>query len=99
VQKKYQRQTREQWQTCIEQFHRSGMSGVQFCHTHDIPYASFCKWRQRFSSVVEEPEVMACQREGAPPAFINLQSLAASDRAWKIVLRLGSDIELLLSQP
>jgi hypothetical protein len=91
--KKYQRRSREAWQQIIEQFQASGLSGAAFCKAHAIPYASFCQWRQTLSAV---PATMSTPTEGD---FVDLQSLITRDGGWKIVLRLGADIELVLSQP
>lgn len=90
---KYQRRTREQWQQIIEQFRSSGQSGAAFCKAQAIPYASFCHWKQ---TLLAEPAVASTPTDGG---FVDLQSLIGRDGGWKIVLRLGADIELVLSQP
>ena len=88
---KYQRRSREQWRQVIEQFQSSGQSGAAFCKARAISYASFCQWKQ---TLLAKPAAMP-----APAGFVDLQSLIAREGAWKIVLRLGKDIELVLSQP
>lgn len=90
---KYQRRSREQWQQVIEQFQSSGQSGVAFCKAHHISYASFCQWKQTLSAM---PVAISAPADGG---FVDLQSLIGRSGAWKIVLRLGADIELVLSQP
>jgi hypothetical protein len=90
---KYQRRSREQWQQIIEQFQVSGQSGSAFCKAQAIPYASFCQWKQTLSVV---PAAISTPVDGG---FVDLQSLIAREGGWKIVLRLGTDIELVLSQP
>ncbi len=90
---RYQRRSREQWQQIIEQFQSSGQSGAAFCKAQAISYASFCQWRQTLSAA---PAVASTPAAGG---FVDLQSLIARDGTWKIVLRLGAEIELVLSQP
>ena len=94
----YQRQSREKWQQIVEQFQASGQSGVQFCKERGVAYASFSKWRQTFSRPSTATELANALPE-SEAAFVDLQSLMNRSSAWKIVLRLGSDIELVLSQP
>ena len=89
---KYQRRSREEWQQVIEQFESSGQSGAAFCKAQSISYASFCQWKQ---TLLAQPP--ASVPNGS--AFVDLQSLVSRGGAWKIVLRLGTDIELVLSQP
>jgi NAD(P)H-dependent FMN reductase len=93
MQQKYQRRSREEWQQIIDQFQASGQSGSAFCKAQAIPYASFCQWRQTLAAV---PAVASTSTDGG---FVDLQSLIARDGGWRIVLRLGTDIELVLSQP
>ena len=93
MQQKYSRRSREEWQHLIEQFQESGQSGAAFCKSQAISYASFCQWKQT---------LLSAQAVAARPAdggFVDLQSVMAREGGWKIVLRLGADIELVLSQP
>ena len=45
----YQRKTADQWRALVNDQQQSNLSGAKFCQQHDISYASFCKWKQRFS--------------------------------------------------
>lgn len=90
---KYQRRSREQWQQIIEQFQASDQSGAAFCKSQAISYASFCQWKQTLLSA------RAVATKPADGGFVDLQSLISDGDAWKIVLRLGADIELVLSRP
>ena len=93
MQQKYQRRSREEWQHIIEQFQASGQSGAAFCKSHTISYASFCQWKQTLLSA------QAVATTPADGGFVDLHSLISDGDAWKIVLRLGADIELVLSRP
>ncbi|MBT3473133.1 MAG: IS66 family insertion sequence element accessory protein TnpB [Gammaproteobacteria bacterium] len=37
------------WQQQIEQWHRSGHSGMQFCREHDLSYHCFTYWRKKLA--------------------------------------------------
>ncbi len=84
-----------QWQYFIELWQTSGQSAVLFCKTHDLGYASFCKWRQRL-----EAEYSADESQQAPTQFIDLSTLtqATGTARWTIVLSLGNGVELKLNQ-
>ena len=94
----YHRRTADQWQDLIEQFNHSTQSGAAFCRDNAIAYASFCKWRQRYSSTETRANDTA---EISAPAFIDLSLLPRENTKqaqWNIVLKLGNDVELCLSQ-
>lgn len=101
VTRHYHRRTADQWKVIVENFNLAGQSGVVYCRENDIAYASFCKWRQRFSSQLGLPEL---SHDNSTPAFIDLSLLPqknltdASSPGWHIVLKLGNDVELFLSQ-
>ncbi len=42
------RQSTEQWESIIDDFHRSDLSANAYCQTHDLALATFHKWRRRF---------------------------------------------------
>ncbi len=85
--------TPQQWQSIVDQYLESGLSGKRFCTDRGIGYASFCKWRQRLA------EHSDADSENATPAFIDLGALdAQSEAEWNIVLKLGNGVELCLSQ-
>jgi len=90
------RRTPEQWQALIEQWQSSGQSAARFCDAQAIAYASFCSWRKRLADDQVSPTTAADQEV----SFIDLGALSSSGegRAWNIVLSLGNDVELRLSQ-
>lgn len=85
------RRTPEQWQSIINDFSASDLSGAQFCKQKNIQYAGFCKWRQRLLNNPDAP---------AEPAFLDLSALAGNSTSptWNITLKLGNGVELVLSQ-
>ena len=89
------RQTPEQIQSLVTQFHQSELSSAVFCKKHGLAYSSFYKWCKKYS--VSAPA--SVNRSSPPTQFIDLQAMAAPHHgAWNIVLRLGNGVELLLSQ-
>ncbi|MDH5548007.1 MAG: IS66 family insertion sequence element accessory protein TnpB [Gammaproteobacteria bacterium] len=89
----YQRRTPAQWQTIVDNFVASGLSGQAFCQQNHIKYASFCKWRQRLLS---EPKKVPLNN-AAP--FLDLATLGDShSSSWHITFKLGNGVELVLSQ-
>lgn len=94
----YHRRTADQWQAVIERFNQCEQSGAAFCRDNGIAYASFCKWRQRYSSTGSSAKDNA---DLSVPAFIDLSLLpqkSLSQTQWHIVLKLGNGVELCLSQ-
>ena len=87
----YQRKTPDQWSALIAAQKQSGLSAVKFCKQNSIGYASFCKWRQRFSNAKDATPVDT-------PDFVDLSSLAPSSDKWHITLALGDGVELTLSR-
>ena len=88
----YQCKSSEQWRSLVEAQQQSGLSGAKFCEQNQIAYASFCKWKQRFSaSPVDRNERTASD-------FVDLGSISPSSDKWHITLALGDGIELTLSR-
>ena len=92
---KYRRRTQADWQQIINQFQESGLSGARFCKQQEIPYASFSKWRQRLLGMSSEPASSLTQTQ--KPDFIDLTQLSSACDGLSITLKLGNDIELLLT--
>ena len=93
---KYIRRSAAIWETLIDQYQQSGLSGAQFCRDQQLPYASFCKWRQRILEADDSQPTSAVSE----PGFVELNTWPdAPDRPWRITLKLGNGVELLLSQP
>ena len=93
---KYSRRSAPAWAELIEQYQRSGLSGAQFCREQTLPYASFCKWRQRILNSDDAPAASAVPES----SFVELDQWSDTpERPWRITLKLGNGVELLLSQP
>lgn len=90
--RRYQRKSPEHWQTLVEAQQQSGLSAAKFCEQHNVSYASFCKWKQRFSGAREN------NNKANPPDFIDLTSIPAVSEKWHITLALGEGVELTLSR-
>jgi hypothetical protein len=88
----YQRRSAEEWLSLVDAQQKSGLSGVKFCEQNDIRYASFCKWRQRYSAesnpVQQEPH----------SDFLDLRSMTTTSDRWHITLSLGNGVQLTLSR-
>jgi hypothetical protein len=88
----YQRRSAEEWLALVDAQQKSGLSGVKFFEQNDIRYASFCKWRQRYTAesdpVQQEPH----------PDFLDLRSMTTTSDRWHITLSLGDGVELTLSR-
>ncbi len=94
--RQYTRRTPEQWLSLIEAQQQSGLSAPRYCDHHELSYASFCKWRQRFAeSQTHRGETPV----GARSDFVDLSDLAVSSPGrWHITLSLGDGVELTLSR-
>ena len=91
----YQRRSPEQWKSIIDDFTNNDLSGPQYCQQHNIKYASFCKWRQRFLSRTSNEE------KPNEAGFMDLSTLINTDSdrsSWHITLKLGHGVELVLKQ-
>lgn len=88
----YQRKSSEQWQSLVEAQLQSGLSAAKFCEQNQIAYASFCKWKQRFSASQVD------RSKPSPPDFVDLSSIQPNTDKWHITLALGDGVELTLSR-
>lgn len=88
----YQRQSSEQWQSLVDAQQSSGLSAAKFCKQNQISYASFCKWKQRFSGSQTNPS------ELNNTDFVDLSALSSRPDKWHITLALGDGVELTLSR-
>lgn len=94
--RQYTRRTAEQWFTLVESQQQSGLSAPRYCEQHNLSYASFCKWRQRFSVADSGSTEFT---NGEISDFVDLSSMAASTTGrWQITLSLGDGVELKLSR-
>ena len=93
----YQRRTTEHWQSIIQPFQETDLSGIKYCELNDVPYASFCKWRKKLLSPF-------AQESHSTSDFIDLgllsQHAVQSEQVQPchIVLKLGNGVELCLTQ-
>lgn len=94
--RQYSRRTSEQWFTLVEAQQQSGLSAPRYCEQHELSYASFCKWRQRFA---ERQTPGSGTPVGTTSDFVDLSGLAsAAPGRWQIILSLGDGVELKLSR-
>ena len=85
--------TRDQWQAILDEFTQTDLSAPKFCQQQQIPYGSFSKWRSKLSAKENT------QATPGPGPFVDLSALRPqSSVPWRITLKLGNDVELLLSQ-
>ena len=76
--------------------YRDRLSAMQFCKQDHIGSASFCNWRKRLSD-----QAAGDSADSGEAGFLDLSSLmgaAQSGPGWNIVLRLGTGVDLRLSQ-
>jgi hypothetical protein len=94
--RQYTRRTSGQWLTLVEAQKQSGLSAPRYCEQHELSYASFCKWRQRFAQAQSRESGAAVAEL---PDFVDFSELAASAPGrWHITLSLGDGVELKLSR-
>ena len=94
--RQYTRRTSEQWFALVESQQQSDLSAPRYCEQHNISYARFCQWRQRFTA----------SQSGAPESpssssadFVELSGIASpTSERWQINLSLGDGVELTLSR-
>ena len=92
--KRLPRRSREQWQEIVHNQTQSGLSVQDFCQQNGIGYASFHKWRNRFSA-----KASISPSGNAGPGFIDLSNLSdAQQPGWHITLKLGDGMELQLTR-
>lgn len=85
------RRNQSQWQQIIRDWQTSRLTARQFCAEHKLAYASFSNWRRKLSGA----------KEGQSDNEDLFQLLPANESApvgWNITLKLGGDIELVLSR-
>jgi putative transposase len=94
--KRLPRRSRDQWQEIIHNQAQSGLSVQDFCEQNGIGYASFHKWRNRFSA---KADISLSASDNTGPGFIDLSNLSDSQQpGWHIVLKLGNGMELQLTR-
>jgi putative transposase len=88
------RRTPKQWTASVTDFLKSGLSAPNFCKQQNILYASFSKWRQRLAT----KNLDQVRDNDQPASFINVSALVNESTHWKITLKLGNGVELILTQ-
>ena len=87
------RRNREQWQPIVEAWHSSGPSASEYCPPQHLSYAAFCNWRRHFSNI------KTTTQHHTHGDFLDLSTLPEPIASgWHITLKLGGDIELVLSR-
>jgi putative transposase len=90
---KFVRRNGEQWQRIVDNWSISGLSAPKYCKQHQLSYAAFSNWRRHFSNTDTTAQH---HRSGE---FLNLSSLSEPIASgWHITLKLGGNIELVLSR-
>jgi hypothetical protein len=92
--KKRINRSRSQWKSLLDDFHRSGLTKVDFCQQHGVATSSLNRWQKilaydsggNFIDVTEPLSV-------APAAPLSPRE---RDDAWQVELALGNDIVLRL---
>jgi hypothetical protein len=87
------RRTREQWRSIFNDWNTSGLSAPKYCKHEQLSYAAFSNWRRHFSSADTTAQ--------AHPSgeFLDLSSLGEQVAVdWNITLKLGGNIELVLTR-
>lgn len=57
------RRSRDEWQTLIEDFKRSGVDAEQYCRQHQLSRERFRLWQRRLDSTVVDGLFVEVQRE------------------------------------
>ena len=91
------RRSREEWQTMLSGFARSGLSAEAYCRREGISSASFYRWRTALgNSGAQRRPVMV---RNAPPAFVDTGPLGlprAQPPSKRVELRLDLGDGLVL---
>lgn len=92
----YQRRSKIEWQSLIQDFDASGQSVTAFCVERDIGPASFYQWRKRLSTQQSDTPL-----ESDPtPSFVDVSALAneINSGRWLVELVLGNGVTLRLNR-
>lgn len=91
--KKRINRSRRQWQSLLDDFHRSGLTKVAFCKQHGVAASSLNRWQRmlesdaEISGFIDVTEPLSRTPETRSPR-------RDSDNAWQVELALGNDIVL-----
>ena len=91
--KKRINRSRSQWQSLLDDFHRSGLTKVAFCKQHDVATSSLSRWQRMLEGQTETSDFIdvtePLSRAPATPS-----PRRDPDNAWQVELALGNDIVL-----
>ena len=91
--KKRINRSRRQWQSLLDEFHRSGLTKVAFCKQHSVATSSLNRWQRMLESQTENGDFIdvtePLSRAPATPS-----ARRDPDNAWQVELVLGNDIVL-----
>lgn len=85
-----QRRTSEQWQAIVDTYHNAGLTAPAFCRQEGISYASFMKWKNRFSKDLVT--------DSDKPTFIELPQTPVPQSRWAIELDLAPGVQLRIAR-
>ena len=91
--KKRINRSRSQWQSLLDDFHRSGLTKVAFCKQHGVATSSLNRWQRMLEGQPEGGDFVDVTEP------LSLAPAAPSrrrdpDNAWQVELALGNDIVL-----
>jgi hypothetical protein len=91
--KKRINRSRSQWQSLIDDFHRSGLTKVAFCKQYGVATSSLNRWQRMLEDQPERSDFIdvtePLSRAPAAPA-----PGCDPDNAWQVEVALGNDIVL-----
>ena len=91
--KKRVNRSRSQWQSLLDDFHRSGLTKVAFCKQHGVATSSLNRWQRMLDG---QPERVDFVDVTEPLALASVPASPSRDldNAWRVELALGNDIVL-----
>ncbi len=91
--KKRINRSRSQWQSLLDDFHRSGLTKVAFCKQCGVATSSLNRWQWMLEGQPESGDfVDVTEPLSRAPATPSLRR--DPDNAWQVELALGNDIVL-----
>ncbi len=91
--KKRINRSRSQWQSLLNDFHRSGLTKVAFCKQHGVAASSLNRWQRVLEGqpdsgdFVDVTEPLSCASSIPSPG-------SHGNSGWEVELALGNDIVL-----
>ena len=91
--KKRIKRSRGQWQSLLDDFHRSGLTKVAFCKQRGVATSSLNRWQRMLEGQPEGGNFVDVT-EPLSVAPVSASTRRDSDNAWQVELALGNDIVL-----